>query len=301
MCPSHHRRLEDRCPHCHKAQSFIATHKSRLGECTRCAVWLGTETGTQSDRLSNEDWHWQEWVIQALEEMHMAKLSSQPFQWEQFFVNLATCLQEPKGQGKLARLTGIDSACFTRWWSKAGVSRPQTSSRPSYIPSLESILRFCYACDVTPLQAMTKPLALFQAALRNGASSRPPRPCRPASAPFHHEDCLKLMKAILDGREEPLSLHQIARRQGCDVQTLLRHFPQECPFIVQRAQHYRKQRGEQRLRQICEQVRQTVITLHSQGIYPSYNKLRKLFPPGIMHTPEANVAWHDTLRELGLE
>ena len=296
-CLHHHRQLENRCPQCYKAQSIIAAHKSRLGDCTHCTAWLGAETGTLSDKSGCEDVDWQEWVIHMLEEMHLTSISSHFLQWERFFTNLATCLKEQKGYVTFAHLTGFERSLFYRWPGRADVPR----SALSYVPSLETILECCYACDVTPLQVMTNQLAPLIDLLRTRTAARPARPRRPASDRVDRERCLELINAILEGREEPLTLRQLAKRLGHIYRTLLTHFPQECALITKLALDYRKQQQEQRLEQVRDQVRQAAIALHTQGLFPSHRRLRMMFPSGIMRLPEANVAWHATLRELGLE
>ncbi len=299
-CPRHHRQLEDRCPRCHKAQSIIAADKSRLGECTQCATRLGAERCTQSDQVSSEDVHWQEWVIHTLEEMRLASISSPFLQWGRFFTNLATCLKEQRGYVKFAHLTGFDRSLFYRWPGRANAPRSRTLSHP-YIPSLETILECCYACEITPLQVMMNQLGPLRDLIQAKKVAQPARPRRPTPLRIDQQKCLEVIQAILDGREKPLSILQLAKRLECGGRVLTERFPQECMLITKRAQEYRKQRQEQRLEQVREQVRETVIALHTQGIFPSHYKLRALFPPGVMRMPEANVAWHATLRELGLE
>lgn len=297
-CPRHSRQLEDRCPQCSKAQSIIAADKSRLGECTHCTAWLGAES--QPNWSSDEELRWQEWVIHALEEMYLTSLSSHFLQWGSFFTNLATCLKEQRGYVTFAQLTGFERSLFYRWPGRVDAPRSRTLSHP-YIPSLETILECCYACDVTPLQMMTNELAPLINLLRAETTGRAGRPRRPAPDRVDRERCLELINAILEGREEPLTLRQLGKRLGHIHRTLLNHFPQECVLITKRAQEYRKRRQDQRLEGVREQVRQTVITLHSQGIFPSHRRLRMMFPPGMMRMPEANEAWHASLRELGLD
>jgi AcrR family transcriptional regulator len=113
--------------------------------------------------------------------------------------------------------------------------------------------------------------------------------------------CLEFIQAMLDGREEPLSIRQLAKRLGYGERALTDHFPQECALITKITQEYRKQRQKQRLEQACDQVRQAMMTLHAQDIYPSHRKLRAMLPTGLMRMPEANTTWHEVLRELGLE
>lgn len=299
-CPLHHRPLENRCPQCHKTQSIIAADKSRLGECTHCAVWLGTEKGTQSDQGSSEDDRWQAWVISRFEEMRLTSLSSSFLRWERFFTNLTTCLKEQRGYLKFAQLTGFNRSLFYRWPGWPNKPRPRTFSH-SYVPSLETILECCYACNITPLQVMTNELASLTDLLQAKTVEQPVRPRRPASDRVDRGKCLELINAILEGREEPLTLRQVGKRLGHTDRALLTHFPQECALIVERAQEHRKQRQEQRVEEVREQVRQTMITLHAQGIFPSHRRLRMTLPPGVMRMPEANVVWHAVLRELGLK
>ncbi len=297
ICPQHKRRLEEQCPHCHKPQLIIATNQFQPGVCTQCGAWLGVESSAQPKAVSDDEAIWQQWVIHALEELYRTSIEVSPPQWELFFTGLATCLQERGAHSRLERLTGIRRSLFYRWPSKP---HSLTLSHP-YVPSLETILEFCYACDVTPLQIMTNQLTPLRDFIQRDTVSRSVRPRRPAYARINDQKCLELIQAVLDGKEEPLSIRQLALRLGCGERALNTHFPQECTLISKLAQNHRRQQQEQRLVQICDQIRQTVITLHAQGIFPSHRRLRMIFPPGIMRMPEANVAWHAALRELGLE
>src|SRR5713226_4675791 len=294
ICPQHQRRLETRCPQCHRPQSVITVNRLQPGVCTQCGAWLGAEAETRSERVSEDETVWQHWVIQALEELFRASFEASPLQWEQFFTGLAPCLQEQGAYSRLERLTGMGRTLFYRWQS--------TPLAPySYTPSLETILEFCYACGVTPLQIMGNQLASLRDLIQRGIALRPARPRRPASARIDRQKCLELIQAILDGREEPLSIRQLAKRLGYGEHALTDHFPQECAFITKMTQEYRKQRQKQRLEQACDQVRQAMMTLHAQGIYPSHRKLRALLPIGLMRMPEATITWHEVLRELGLD
>jgi len=232
--------------------------------------------------------------------MHLASVSSHFPQWEIFFANLAACLKEQRGYAQFARLTGFGRTLLYRWPDGTGTPRPRTLSHP-YIPSLETLLECCYACNITPLQVMTNELASFIDLLQAKTAERPVRPRRPASDRVDRERCLELMNAILEGREEPLSLYQVGKRLGHIDRTLHTHFPQECELIIERAQEHRKHRQEQRLEGVQEQVRQAVITLHAQGLFPSHRRLRTMLSPGVMRMPEANIVWRTVLRELGLK
>jgi hypothetical protein len=300
LCPEHQQRLEKRCPQCSRLQSAISANRFEPGACTQCGAWLGSERDTKAEQGSDDEIAWQQWVIRALEELHAASGFTEQLQWEPFFTGLATCLQEQGAYSRLEHLTGIRRSVFYRWLGRPREPHSSTFSH-HYIPSLEAILEFCHACDVTPFQIMTHQLGPLREIIHGGTMSRSVRPRRPAPTPINRQKCLELIQTILDEKEEPLSIRQIAKRLGCGERALVHHFPQECASITKRDREYRKQRQEQRLDLVCDLVRQTVITLHTQGIYPSHRKVRAILPTGLMRMPEANAIWHEVLHELGLD
>ena len=290
-CPKHNWLLESCCPSCQKKQSVIAL-RTFPGHCTQCNRWLGAPPGEMvSWKMKGRPVQWQQWVLQALEELQVASLAHGSHQWESFFTNLAAAFNTVTDMiqwEKVERFTGVKANVLNQWF------------RRRWTPLLETILRLCYICEVTPLQVMRGEVAALMAALQRDVPSR--SPLRRAARPHvDRERCLELIQAILDGRENPLGLRQLAERLGCGHRTLLYFFPQECALITQQAREYRKQRSEQRIAQVQEHVRQHVFSLHAQGIYPSQRKLKSLLPGGFMRQAEAKEAWRAALRELGFE
>jgi DNA-binding phage protein len=291
ICPRHRTSLINHCPHCQKPQLVFASSKTHPGECTSCAQWLGKEAAAPSDQEgSSELTSWQAWIWATLKELQAASLTSGVLAWEPFFRHLATYLQEQKGYSRLAQATGIDRTILYRW-----VDRDD-----AYHPTLETVLKFCYVCQVSPLQVMNGHLDQLQQTLQTGMELRSPLP-RCQHQRVDRERCRMALQAALDSKEEPLALYQVARRLGYEARQLAYHFPQECQLVTQRAKAYRKQRKERYLIQVSEQVRQAVFSVHAQGIYPSQRKLRAFLPEGLMLMPQARAAWHDALRELGFE
>jgi DNA-binding phage protein len=292
ICPRHRTALLTHCPHCQKPQLVFASSKTQPGECTSCAHWLGKEANASSDQEgSSELVSWQAWMWATLKELQAASLTAGGMlTWEPFFRHLATYLQEQKGYSRLAQATGIDRTILYRW-----VDRDD-----AYHPTLETILKFCYVCQVTPLQGMNGQLDQLHQTLQAGTELRSPLPRR-QNQRVDRERCHMALQAALDSRAEPLALSQVARRLGYEARQLAYHFPQECKLVTQRARAYRQQRKEHYLVQIGEQVRQAVCSVHAQGIYPSQRKLRALLPGGLMRLPQAREAWHNALQELGFE
>jgi DNA-binding phage protein len=291
LCPCHRTPLITHCPHCEMPQLVFASSKTQPGECTSCAHWLGKEANApKAQEASSELMSWQAWIWATLKELQAASLTTGMITWKPFFRHLATYLQEQKGYSRLAQATGIDRTILYRW----------VDHDDAYHPTLETILKFCYVCQVTPLQVMNGQLDQLQQTLQAGTELRSPLPRR-HNQRVDRERCQVALQAALDSKEEPLPLYQVARRLGYEARQLAYHFPQECKLVTQRARAYRKQRKERSLVQIREQVRQTVISVYAQGIYPSLHKVHSFLPSAHLRHPEAYATWRATLQVLGYD
>lgn len=291
ICPRHHHLLESHCPHCQKQQSVIAL-RTRPGHCTQCDQWLGRSPDlAMASQVTDELILWQQWILRALEELHLASRASGVLQWDPFFIHLAEGILSAVdlvAWKQVERLTGVKRHVINQWLQK------------KKIPSLETILQLCYLCEVTPWQVMQGEISPLVFALQREISVRPPvsRRTKPRA---DRDRCLELIHAVLDGREEPLGIRQLCERLGYSHRVLRYSFPEEYTLITQQAREYRKQQERQRVAKTREQVRQATCSLHVQGIYPSQRKVQSLLPAGVMIQAEARETWHVTLRELGLE
>src|SRR6266581_231272 len=292
LCPHHPSPLMDRCPFCQKHQMILATNNTQPGECTSCGTFLAEDPKSFSGGPEHEQqMAWQEWVISVLEELLTTSQAYGQLQWEPFFGHLATYLKEQQAYSKLAQVTGITRQALHRW----------VNTDDSYIPTLQTLLKFCYGCKITPVQVMRNQLDHLRQVSEQGMEVASPLPQRPMRRVVDRERCQALLQAVLDGREEPLGTYQIAQRLGYAEQSLLHHFPQECAEATQRAKAYRNQRKEHRLALIGEQVRQATLAVHASGDYPSQHAITPLLPRGTMRMQEAKTAWHTALQELGFE
>src|SRR6266702_2375335 len=184
---------------------------------------------------------------------------------------------------------------------KTLISRPSCGSNDPYAPTFQTLLKFCYVCKVTPLQVMRNQLDHLQQARALGTEDDSSLLQRPMRRVVDRERCQALLQAVLDGREEPLGISQVAQRLGYAEHSLMQHFPQECAEITRRAKAYRKQRKEQRFALLGEQVRQATFAVYASGNYPSQHAITPLLPRGTMRMLVAKTAWHAACQELGLE
>src|SRR5260370_1109046 len=249
----------------------------------------------QNPHERNEEVMWQAWVLHSLEELYLAASRRS---WERLITGLMTFLEKPGGYSKLARLAGMDRTALYLWFSDESKSYHR-------MPSLETVLKLCYAWDITPLQVMENDVVSFQQTLQHEKPMSLVRKrqfvgCRPAQV--DRERCQRLIQAVLEGEEEPLGGCQRAKRLGYDVRQLKYYFPQECQVLTQRAKEYRKKRAEQYVVQACDEVQQGLMTLHAQGIFPSYKKVSaQLSNPALFLMPQVRSTWRATRQALGLE
>ena len=97
-------------------------------------------------------------------------------------------------------------------------------------------------------------------------------------------------------------MRQVCKQLGYENGVIYTYFPEQCRAISARYLAYQKERGQQRLQQLCAEVRQKVLMVHQQGKYPSAYRVEALLSvPGFMRHPDAMRVWHATLRELGWE
>src|SRR5260370_16486469 len=130
----------------------------------------------------------------------------------------------------------------------------------------------------------------------------PPRLSRQPYKQINQEQCREFIQRVLDGKEGPLGVTQMARHLGCNEVDLLRHFPQECASVTQRVRIHRKQQKEEQIPQAAEKVRQAVALLHAQGIYPSLRRVTTLLSQSVsMRQPEMMAAWRQARSDLGIE
>jgi len=275
LCMKHHRKLESQCPCCGRQQPVIRLQAS-LDQCARCNMWLGSGAST-SEKPEPEVIEWQGWVTQILEELYLAGISSDIPLWERFVTKLSASCEARGEQSRLAELAGLARGQLATW-----LRRSQT-------PTMGSILEFCYVCNVTPLQVLRSDLALLKQVIAEGKPHRLPRARRPRRA-FDREHCLERIRAILDGREEPIGYVQLARQLGYSSQVLRNHFPQECAELSRQIKEYRRQRKEQRLARIQEEVRQAVLALHVPVMPHEFELLKASTSSVVTGTPSPQRA-----------
>ncbi len=129
-------------------------------------------------------------------------------------------------------------------------------------------------------------------------------PTRPAENHYKKVDQAYVqcfLEAVLQNPEiPPPSMKEVAKRVGHSIHTLKRISPDVCKAISARYLQYLSESHKASIQRKCDKVRQTMLILHAQEIYPSLRQVRKnLKNPNILMDPNVYHAWKEMLKELG--
>jgi len=114
----------------------------------------------------------------------------------------------------------------------------------------------------------------------------------------NYEQVRLRLEEVLASNEETPSVKELARLMGVSY-----HFPELCKQITARHAAVLRRRHEEWLANHCSRIRQTVLVLHQQGIYPSRWRVGQLLKDmaviHLLRLPQGHKAWKASLEELG--
>ena len=299
VCSLHRCYLFSTCPYpdCQAPQPILGPH-AQPGYCSRCKRWLGaaaTDLPPESTTVPEEEWVWQTWVAQEVGALlsHTPNLPAEPT--VENISDTVRCWIDLLTQGNasaFAQRLQVSTSSVSCWLAQR--QRPQ----------LGMLLRLCRLFGTPLLCVFTQGAAAMEVRgfdLKEWAIqvNRPKRSRRT----FDREMVLTTLQDILASNPDPPpAMRQVCKQLGYHHTTIYSHFPDLCQIISARYMAYQKERGKQRIQQLCAEVRQAVLAVHQQGKYPSAYRVEALLSvPGFMRHPQARAVWHATLRELGWE
>lgn len=299
VCSLHRCYLFSTCPYldCQAPQPILAPH-ARPGYCSRCKRWLGvasTDLPPESSTVPDEEWVWQTWVTQEVGALLAIAPDIPAEPTVQNVSNIVRRWIDLLTQGNasaFAQRLQISTSSVSCWLAQR--QRPQ----------LGMLLRLCRLFGTPLLCVFTQGAAAMEGRDFDPKEwviqvNRPKRSRRT----FDREMALTTLQDILASNPDPPpAMRQVCQQLGYHHATIYSHFPDLCQTISARYMAYQKERGKQRLQQLCAEVRQAVFAVHHLGKYPSAYRVEALLSvPGFMRHPDAMRVWHATLRELGWE
>jgi transcriptional regulator with XRE-family HTH domain len=297
VCLRHQRALLERCPNpdCHAKLPVLASYL-RPGYCSKCSRWLGVVEAPSNISWTSEQWHWQAWVAEMVGELLSHNMKQMTTPHLKNIPNLIAAAGEQVAEGSMRNLEKklrLSSRTLNAW--RSGVQTPE----------LESILRLCYCCGVSLYDLFTMESgSLHWGKLNIRILPDIPNPTenRRHRIPMDLVYIQQSLEEILTQEEQPPpSMRTVARRLNYSPRELREHFPELNRAIANRRKEYYKLRREQRLLLLKEEMRQVILKIHAQGLYPSSRRVGRLMrTPAIMRDRAVAKFWREMLEELKL-
>lgn len=298
-CARHQIRLSDRCPHpdCGRWLPILAAH-ARPGHCSWCKQML-VRPDQESDGLplSDAEMQWSRWVANQIGEFLAAGptvvATPPPISIggaiEAFTIALGK--RHDGTHAAFARTVGVHANLIHQWRTNQS------------LPTLPLLLRVSHALSISLVQVVIGDTAALLAVKPTCRSPLTP-PEKSSRGPPEVLETVGLRQKMvaLDVRNQwpPLSGAAVARHLGCSAAALRRSFPEEWHDLVMRYRGYRATQRELRAQELTHDVRQAMLQLDAQGVYPSTKRILPLLHRRI-HPRRADfqVIRRQLLQELG--
>jgi transcriptional regulator with XRE-family HTH domain len=229
-CPSHRRRLRERCHLCQHSLHLLASH-SRPGYCSVCKGWLGKTQFTplsQEEALDENELEWQSSAVEQVGELLSAApaLLDHP-QKAVIAESITRCIEVSpfKNELELARNLEIPQPTLNDW--RMG----------NHVPQLDKILRVCLITGVSLLdfifgrlpEGNTPPLLLSNEAVKQNIRPRPRLPRRWTEA--ENKRARATLEAALV-EDPPPPMIEVACRVDRSTSTLQLRFTELCRKVI---------------------------------------------------------------------
>ena len=294
LCPLHGEPLQTHCPFCACSRSPLAA-RFQPGYCCCCNRWLGQIFQGRTSWLSyvvDESWKQQQWIGKMLGEvLAVAPSFSQPLCRDDAITVLSTYVNSHLGgrRAVAARRLSLTQSTLGQWLDG------------KHIPQVRNLLQVCCSLGISLLSLLKGMADEFPLAGEQTWKLPASEASRRSFRKFDAETLQQaLQKALEEPELPPLSLNQVAQQLRYSTWQLSKLFPDLCHALSSRYHAYRGQQRMLRYQSRCEEVRQAVLHLHAQGMYPSEFRVRKLLKkPSILRFPEIRDAWKMALCEMG--
>lgn len=284
-CSRHSCRLEERCPHCGKAQPSLPRYPN-LSICEYCCGALGK--CTPNYEISSID----RWVAEMIGNMvaHNAEAGFSPDSAK--FLNFLSAQVNGLMEGNRAafcRAIGLAEHAMKGWFNKGER------------PSMTQFLSICYGTQTTPsavfatVQSENVKLPGLMK-LPYKLKTRKPRLQPVASERANIERSLG--RKLCESRADSVST--IAAELGVGVGCLRYWFPEQCADLSRRHRVVSKVRSIERQEAQCRRLEEIVREIVSDGYYPSRRRVNSHLRKESMSLvrPHLGVALRQVLQKL---
>ncbi|WP_226670348.1 TniQ family protein [Metabacillus litoralis] len=293
ICPKHNCRLVSYCPNCNSIQYHF--HRiGELGYCYDCGTWLGITSFRELEKLSDDYILWQDWVAKNIGKLIQLniqerqnwnnKINISDYTWEYI---LKIQKQSQKTKMEIGNISNIPSSLFNVWQRKKHKPSLYSLLKLGFITNNTLFQFFSESCDIST-QLKPLPNFIYKSDLRKSARKYDIEQLRN-----------KLNKIINENRSNPPSLNQVAKELGFKkTETLRKKLPKETKIIVDQYKKYLEDNNAA----MRNEIKDTVIKLHEQGVYPSQTLIEnQLGKPSLFWKKSYRNTLIDIFIELKIE
>lgn len=287
ICIHHHIKLRKKCPHCKQSMDIFSAN-ANPGYCANCNKWLGLDQWYEPVKHND----WDIWAYNNVDKLiAVAAYTDNPPKKEIISTNLkaiinSLVLRNQVSVARLSHLAGIPNNTMHEYYNG------------NSIPSLNALLKICKAVNVSLINFLTKDFLEIGFSpemidLNTKATKKQKKRTRPEDL----DKIKKQLKEIYANIDARIPLSDVSGQIGVDEKTLRKYFPDLSKAITTKG---KDEEREIKIRQLCTEVRDATLYLHSQGVYPSRRKVDELCSlKGINIYNEVKEVWENTKKELG--
>ena len=293
LCADHHLRLSTHCPYpdCSRSLPWV-TWRAQVGYCSYCQRWLGVSSQRVkelSPPLEEAEWHWQQWVTEALG-MVLAFLPTRSVLPERQRVRQVVT-------HAVSQISAGEISAFAR---SIGMSRNMIDfwRRGEKLPEIDMLLQLCFRLGFSLSAFLFQQVETLHPHLSNPARLSPVVPKK--KPVLQVEDVYQaLERAMTSDEQPPPTLLMMARRIGHTPLILYRIHPTACRAIVARHKTYVQQRKEARLQKFREEIWHIALQLHADGEPLTQKRIAAhLSQPGVLRDPRVRSILKEVCYEL---
>lgn len=294
VCNTHKVILQEFCPQCNK-KNYHLSWKDRPGYCSQCHQWLGALKKYDQKLINLEEHHtinWDLWVENNIQEL-LEKNFVDKILWlnDTLSKSLNLYAQSEAGGNVAALARKLQMPKNTVWmWCK---NKTQ--------PSLENLLHICYRLETSVWDFLGQKDFIFSKKAKFFFS--PPLPkVKVTRQIFDITKVEKHLQQVLNKEtSSPSSMEQVARELKINRRIIYRHLPELCKAISAKYIQHRRNSHKQFIEESCCEVQEITKRLHSEGIYPTENKVENLLSrPGFFRYKKVKKAFAEAKQKLNL-
>jgi DNA-binding XRE family transcriptional regulator len=294
VCPLHRCLLHETCPHCHQKSLPLAWH-SRPGYCSKCQEWFGSSPFCESvnnlEIFPEGELEALVWIANSVGDLlastpHLASPITKESLAIAFKVHVN--LVSNGNVAEFARQLQLPKNTVWLWCNGRN------------LPQLDTWVQICYRLNRSLMEFITQePEQDIYVTAAKAATHLQSKPKAEARM-FDTDHIEKQLETIFLNHEcPPPPMKEVAKRLGIHRETIFRLFPTMCRAISAKYNNFQKNRHCQAIQQSREEVRQAILKLCREGVYPSEGRVAQLISrPGYLRYKQVRAAIEETKLEF---